>query len=563
MSEKNHKQLEINFDNAVTPHYDGAISDILSNPQTGHGTAQDKSASAELNFPGELTPRELSTLYRFSPECRKVVNALPKEVTREWLAPLDLGSDGDSELVDGFHDYQRKLNTKDAVLDALTWSRLYGGACIVIGVEDGQKADQPIKENKIKSVQWLKVLDRWQIYPDYGESRVLDPEYYRIASAGFHRSMYQKTFQGLEYGTRVHRSRVLRFDGVKLPYWERIENWGWGDSILNSFYASWRQFWLSLGAASQVLQDMDIFVHSIKDLGNIIKKGGVEPLQKYLRETHMAKSVFRSMIVDGETDSVGWQSRNLSNIDNIIDKLSEHMSAAADVPYFVLWGTVGRAKLGDSYSSEKRAWAEQAMQAQQELMQGNLERLARYILKAKDSPSQGNEPEYWKIRFNNLFSLDSLQEAELKKNYSEIDANNIASGIYSAQEARQRYESAEYRDNLVLNDSCVDADDELDEVYSEYKRVTNMSYTELKNWSENECSKQASVDREAINRNLKLLNKKKSEWTSKDIKDAKRTISFINRMRGVKQGEKISKECPYSKRDISLLNWAFSVFKNN
>jgi HK97 family phage major capsid protein len=105
--------------------------------------------------------------------------------------------------------------------------------------------------------------------------------------------------------------------------------------------------------------------------------------------------------------------------------------------------------------------------------------------------------------------------------------------------------------------------DELNEVFSKYKATVNMSASELESWADTECSKKASLDRSPIKRNLRLLRKKKSEWTDNDIKDANKTISFINRMKNGEQGEQVSEECPYSKRDISLRNWAFNPDKGS
>jgi HK97 family phage portal protein len=102
--------------------------------------------------------------------------------------------------------------------------------------------------------------------------------------------------------------------------------------------------------------------------------------------------------------------------------------------------------------------------------------------------------------------------------------------------------------------------EKLDEVYAKYKEATNMSYSELEAWSNTECSKKASLDRSPINRNLRLLSKKKEEWTANDIEDANRTISFVSRMKGAEQGPEVSMGCP-SKRDISLKNWAYDPSK--
>jgi len=99
--------------------------------------------------------------------------------------------------------------------------------------------------------------------------------------------------------------------------------------------------------------------------------------------------------------------------------------------------------------------------------------------------------------------------------------------------------------------------EEIDETYTEYKKSVNMSYSELKRWSENKCSKKASLGRDAINRNLKLLSKKKADWTSNDATEARKAIAYIARAIKQPQGKDVSKECPYSKNYIALKNWAY------
>lgn len=94
---------------------------------------------------------------------------------------------------------------------------------------------------------------------------------------------------------------------------------------------------------------------------------------------------------------------------------------------------------------------------------------------------------------------------------------------------------------------------------SRYYNSINMSYSELLKWSKTPCSHKASLDRKPIERNLRLLKKKK--WNKFDEAEAKKTISFIARMKKVKSGKNVSKDCPYSRRDISLLNWAYDPMK--
>lgn len=105
--------------------------------------------------------------------------------------------------------------------------------------------------------------------------------------------------------------------------------------------------------------------------------------------------------------------------------------------------------------------------------------------------------------------------------------------------------------------------DGLDEVYAAWQDSINMSTAQLRSWSENPCSREASVrPTQVIRRNLRLLEKNKDEWTEQDIDDAKRTISFISRMSAQRPDAPMDGEngCP-SKWAISLLNWAYNPFE--
>lgn len=99
---------------------------------------------------------------------------------------------------------------------------------------------------------------------------------------------------------------------------------------------------------------------------------------------------------------------------------------------------------------------------------------------------------------------------------------------------------------------------ELNDVYSRYHATVNMTAKQLKQWAATKASGLASLDKSPINRNLELLTTPKDKWTSKHIAWAKRTISFISRMRSVEGGSPVREGIPLSKREISLLNWAYN-----
>jgi hypothetical protein len=110
-------------------------------------------------------------------------------------------------------------------------------------------------------------------------------------------------------------------------------------------------------------------------------------------------------------------------------------------------------------------------------------------------------------------------------------------------------------------------DEEKKEIKKEWKKLINMSLSELKKWSDNDARLGASLSREdAKEKGIKsgfesleaIIRKKEKlksgkEWTKNDYDNAKREISFVSRMKGMKNGEKM--ESGYSKRDVSLRNW--------
>lgn len=160
-------------------------------------------------------------------------------------------------------------------------------------------------------------------------------------------------------------------------------------------------------------------------------------------------------------------------------------------------------------------------------------------------------------------SITDEKKEELARFGIVIDETQNTPETVETQEKDEEEElQGEITEEEVEAQRAVDQD-ELDEVFTKYNETVNMGASELERWADNPCSKEASLDRSPIQRNLRLLRKKKSEWTQSDITAANRTISFVSRMKGNAKGEPIKldgRTCP-SKRDISLKNWAFDPNK--
>ena len=98
---------------------------------------------------------------------------------------------------------------------------------------------------------------------------------------------------------------------------------------------------------------------------------------------------------------------------------------------------------------------------------------------------------------------------------------------------------------------------ERDDVFDEYQRQTNMTFNQLKKWSDDPCSRKASLSRGPLRRNIRLKSKEKEKWNRGDVRDAKRTLRFLSRHKKQSRGNEISEDCPFSKRTVALRNWGY------
>ena len=135
---------------------------------------------------------------------------------------VEIGSDIDPDDKDALNQGFENLAIWDSLCDTVKWARLYGGSLAVMMI-DGQDASQPLRLDTIAEGQFkgLCVLDRWLVQPTLTDLVVSGPElgmprYYDVVADSM--ALPRQ---------RIHYSRVLRFDGVTLPYWQRIaENLG-------------------------------------------------------------------------------------------------------------------------------------------------------------------------------------------------------------------------------------------------------------------------------------------------------------------------------------------------
>lgn len=427
----------------------GLRADGLANALTGMGIkGRDKSLQTTAQPIVFLSQEELEALYgEWLP--RRIVDIYAEQATRRGFKVLFGGEGAAAEEVVGIEQTIEDLHILENFMLASKNARLYGGAVILLYIDDGRPADQPVDKSKIYAVEGMEVLDRWQIAPVINEENLYDyskATYYQIISGDLIRQP-QLTY--------IHKDRILRFDGDWLPYRIRQRNYGWGMSSLQTVYESFKHYWTGLNSAATLLSEFDIFVHKIKGLAQMLAAGKEGDVRDRLILNDMSKSVYRGYAIDAEKEELAFISRNFGGVSEILEKMRVDIIGASKIPHTVLFGE-SPSGLGSTGRSEERDFAKTLADYQQSTFHRPLKKLMELIMLSSTGPTNGRVPESWRVSFNNLFELNEREKADVRARVAAVDGRYIQLGVLSPKEvADARYGGTEWSMELTLDPSVV------------------------------------------------------------------------------------------------------------
>lgn len=426
-----------------TPRFDADISDRqdagVANLVSGMGTSAGKSIHTFITDPLIFTPMELGFMYHSNGVLRKIIDIYADQMVRKWMTI-------NGDIDDILKNYLTKINAQNSMGNGIRWARLYGGSIIFMGINDGRQADEPVDYDNIKTIEFLRVIDRSQIfiypidyYLDAGDPKFGQPAVYTIRPILYGMSVKATTMY------RVHESRCLRFDGdVSSDYMKRL-NFGWGAPVLQAIYTALLNCCSAYGNAAELMHEMVIKVFYIKELQKLLSTAdGRIILQKRFDDTSQTMSTVNGVFLSTD-EKFERHPVNSGGIDALITKLELALCAVTGIPYMIFYGKSpsGLSATGDN---EMSTWASSVKQKQEQQLRPQIQKLLAYILLAKDCKFSGD--------INNLnFEFDSLEDfsekelVAMRKTQSEIDLNYYEQGVLMSEEIRSsRFENGYHFD---------------------------------------------------------------------------------------------------------------------
>jgi uncharacterized protein len=323
---------EIKPQPARTPKERG---DGWSNMASGLGTSKDKSRYTTFKGNPLIPYVQLTNMYINEGLVATVIDLFADDLTREWGC---IENDPDDE--DGMGTIAtalERLDAKSAFNIAEKWARLSGGALIIIGALDGRSPETALKVEKIKSIEYLKVIDLGDILhsecvfntdltsPNYGKIDIYVIQY-KVGNTIVKR--------------RVHSTRCIPFFGKKVPSGAKgipEANKYWGISEIQPIWPYLQDFTNAFGSISTVLNEYVIGKFKFSDLDEMLAEDGGKRFRARMEGIETTKSTINGVFLGTDEDYLR-DAVSLSGVPDVLDRFMMNIAAVTHYPVTKLFG---------------------------------------------------------------------------------------------------------------------------------------------------------------------------------------------------------------------------------
>ena len=400
---------------AVRPHREDGYVNLLNK----YGTKQDNSEAYKFEREPVIPDMQLTGLYEGNGLFSKIIDTPAEEALKHGF-DLNLKSDEVNAFVEDALD---DLEWEEKAATAIKWARLYGGALIVMLIDDGRGLEEPVDWEHIRSIDELRVYERSIVQPDYASlyqqdyggkgvgnrvSKFGQPEYYYVSSI---------------YGSfKVHESRCLVFRNGVLP--EQTSNatylfWGMPEYV--RIRRALRETVTAHTDSVKLLERSVQAIYSMKGLASLLTTDdGENQVLKRLQLVDTSRGLLNSIAIDSEGEQYDFKTFQFSGVKDVIDATCNMLSALTNIPQTILFGRspAGMNATGDSDFESYYNFVEKI---QRLMLKRNLRTLLDVVFRAGIASGDVTEEPDYKLEFKPLWSLSDTEQAAVDQTKAQTE----------------------------------------------------------------------------------------------------------------------------------------------
>lgn len=362
---------------------------------------------------------QLEAAYRGSWIVGQVIDTVAEDMTR---AGVEITTNEGAEVIPDLKTKMSRLKIWSSLSDNIKWSRLYGGAVGVLQIE-GQKLSAPLNLDSISKDQFkgIVVYDRWQLYPVLSQLINSGPD---MGLPAFYDIVLGSNLNdpGMEPGgertdennahVRVHHSRCVRMEGIKLPFFQAITEMMWGESVLERMWDRLIAFDDATMNCAGLIHRANLRTIGVDGLREILAAGGAaqQALIEQFEMMRLLQSNEKLTLMD-KNDTFTSTAYSFAGLSDMIIQFGQQVSGSAQIPLVRLFGQ-SPAGMSATGESDLRTYYDGINQKQESQMRNPME----IILKVMWRSLTGNPaPKDLAFTFAPLWQMSAIDKANAAK----------------------------------------------------------------------------------------------------------------------------------------------------
>lgn len=400
----------------------------------------------------------LNALYREHWIVRQIVDIIPSDMLKNWIT---LTTEVSPALLKKVDLELRRTQLIQKLKSGMQWGRLYGGAVGIMVVKgQGEDMSKPLDLRLMVPGDFCGILifDRWnsvdpslEIVDDISDAEFGLPKYYTI------------TDNDTSQMVKVHYSRILRFTGDDLPYWEAKAEQDWGASVIESIFdelkkrdnVSWNIAQLTFMASLRVLK--------MSDMGQMLSATDEQTKAELYRTIQAQNWLMSNMgmqIIDAADDMQSHQ-YTFGGVSDVYKQFMMDIAGAARIPATKLFG---RSPEGMNATGESDLQNYYDMIAQEQ--EAKLRPILNKVLPVLCMSVFGAVPDDLDFEFDPVSEPSDEQRTDLAKSGTDIVVNALNAGLVSPRTALKELKQQSERTSVWTNITDEDIAKASDEIES-------------------------------------------------------------------------------------------------
>lgn len=399
--------------------------DAWKNILAGIGSRKDKSSLPIDSVPGfpRMVDVQLEALYYTDGRIKNAVNIVAEKMMQNGF---EVEND-DGKLYKAFD----ALNGPAAFTQALRWTRIFGGAIIVLDVAGAGEWETPWDPSKGGKIRELRVYPRTRVMLGMMET-VKMPE-------SLYFEKYERYILRTASGSffTVHASRCLLFKSSTIvdaafPGWLDYERF-WGLSAIYEGLEDAHHFGTTVQGISHLVKECSIVKYKMSNLEQLVAENDYKSIETRMEAIDEQKSIINGVML-GEGEDCTRENFSFAGLPEIWDRQAMSVSGSYRIPVTLLFGRsaagMNATGQGDDDNFNSYIAGLQKSQLLPPLLQ--LMVIMNASLKVVDTSE-----ETLTINFNPLSKRDQKADAETREIQSRTDKNYMEAGVLSQEEVRK------------------------------------------------------------------------------------------------------------------------------